>query len=211
MRDIKKLLEARKIAKRRKPHFVRQGAYSKAEVSIKWRRPKGLHSKMRRSLKGYKKTIRLGYRSPPEVRGMHSSGLEKKLIHNEAMLKEIDPKKTGIIIAKIGNKKKLDVLKKAIELKITIFNVKDAQKEIDQIEKAFQERKSKKSEQKTAKDQKKKEKEKKAAEKGEKGIEKKLEKSETGTAEAGKETKDIKETKLAEKKELDKTLITKAQ
>lgn len=204
MRDIKKLLEARKIAKRRKPCFVRQGAYSKAEVSIKWRRPKGLHSKMRRSLKGHRKTIRLGYRSPPEVRGLHSSGLEKKLAFNAGMLSGIDPKKTGIIIAKIGAKKKLDMLKKAIELKITIFNVKDIQKEIEQVEKEFQERKSKKTAQKSAKEQKKKEKEKKVSEKG---IEKKLEKTEAESQD--KEPKDIKDAKLAEKKELDKTLITK--
>ncbi len=206
MRDIKRLLEARKTAKRRKPHFVRQGAYSKAEVSIKWRRPKGLHSKMRRNLKGHRKTIKQGYRSPPEVRGLHRSGMEKKLVFNAEMLSGIDTQKAGIIIAKIGAKKKLEVLKKAVELKITVFNVKDVQKEIDQIEREFQERKSKKTEQKSTKEKKKKEKEKKAEEKG---IEKKLEATEDKSKEEKNSEQTEAEKKLQEKKELDKTLITK--
>ena len=47
MNDIQRLLELRKRIKRKKPEFIRQDAHKKKSLESKWRKPKGLHSKMR--------------------------------------------------------------------------------------------------------------------------------------------------------------------
>src|ERR1051325_12033808 len=55
-----------------------------------WRVPRGIHSKTRRHL-GYRPPlVSLGYRGPESVRGLHPSGFEEVLVHNEADLAKLD-------------------------------------------------------------------------------------------------------------------------
>ena len=53
--------------KKKKPKFIRQDAHKKGRLAKKWRKPKGLQSKMRLCKKGYRKRISKGYKSPKEV------------------------------------------------------------------------------------------------------------------------------------------------
>ena len=46
------LLELRRAMKRKKPDFIRQDSHKKAGLGAKWRKPKGIHSKMRKKHKG---------------------------------------------------------------------------------------------------------------------------------------------------------------
>ncbi|NOZ81575.1 MAG: 50S ribosomal protein L32e [Candidatus Micrarchaeota archaeon] len=117
------LLKIRKILKSRKPKFLRQNWFRLKRLGEKWRRPKGRHSKLRRSFKakGFKPDP--GYGSPREVRGLHPCGLKEVLVFRPQDLEKINPEKEcARISAKVGKKKRMEILKKAEELKIKVLN-----------------------------------------------------------------------------------------
>ena len=79
-----------------------------------WKKPKGRHNKMREKRKGYSPVVGIGYKNE-----------ERKnifLIENLGDLSKVKNKDL-IILAKMGKKKKLEIIKKAIENKIKILNV----------------------------------------------------------------------------------------
>ncbi len=125
----KELLSLRKSIKSRKPKFVRQGTtkLKRLQGSIRWRKPHGYHSKLMKG-SGHKKMVSPGYGSPSEVKGLDRSGLEIVLVSKLDQLGSVKPKEQGIIIsAKLGTKKKLEIMTKAVEMKLTILNIKDPQ------------------------------------------------------------------------------------
>ena len=68
------------------------------------------------------RNVKIGYRTPKTIRGIHPSGYEEVLISNVNDLKKIDPKTQAAKIRKIGKKKKQAILKEAAKLKIKILN-----------------------------------------------------------------------------------------
>mgnify|MGYP001567581990 CR=1 FL=1 len=86
----------------------------------KWRKPRGRHNKIRRKRFGYPLKPSPGFKTPIKHSGL-VQGLKPVLVHN---LKELDKahKNSIIIIARIGAKKKIEILKKAQELKLKIAN-----------------------------------------------------------------------------------------
>jgi len=201
MTSIKKLLELRKKTKRKKPVFVRQDTHKKKKLGFKWRKPRGLHSKMRRGLKGYRRGISKGYKSPSLVKGIHPSGLRIIIISSIKELDKIKKEGEGIIIKKqVGLKKRVEIVKKAIESSIKILNIKEPSGFLSAIEEKLKKKKEKKEKKLDSKEKKKKEKEKKAEEKKK---EKKEKKEEVKTEDEKKE--DEKE----KKKEMDKLLTRK--
>ena len=48
---MKDLLKIRRIAKAKKPTFLKQDAHRLAKLSEQWRQPKGQHSKIRKKLR----------------------------------------------------------------------------------------------------------------------------------------------------------------
>ena len=65
-----------------------------------------------------------GFKSPIKVRGYHSSGLKIVNIFSPNELEKIKNDTEGIIIAKnVGKKKRLEILKKAKEINITVLNL----------------------------------------------------------------------------------------
>jgi large subunit ribosomal protein L32e len=189
------MLNLRKQIKRRKPCFIRQDAQKIKEIEPKWRKPKGIHSKMRRKLRGHRKSPSPGYGSPKAVRGIDNSGLKPVRVSSTKDLDKIDPKKQGVILsATVGLRKKIEIIKKTIDKKIKILNLKDPARFLKDTEENMKKRKE-------AKESKEKEKEKKVKEKEKKSAEKKKEKL------AEKLTDDEKKEK--EKKEKDKLLTKK--
>ena len=79
MKDFKTLLNIRKKIKSKKPFFFRQDAHKNLKLGDKWRKPKGLHSKMRLGFKGYRKSVSIGYGSPKITKNLHKSGLSVKI------------------------------------------------------------------------------------------------------------------------------------
>lgn len=184
----KKLLEQRKTLKSKKPKFSRQDSHKKPKLGTKWRRPKGLQSKMRLNRRGYKRSISKGWKSPKAVRGLDKTGLHPIMVQTLNQLKNIDKESQSIIIsAVVGKKKKIDIVKEALKLNLQIINF-DAKVYLEKVEKELKEKKAAKEE-----------KEKKKEEKKKKEEPKKKETIEEALTEEEKEQQ--------EKKERDKELI----
>ena len=138
----KELLELRRKMKARKPNFVRQDVHKKPGLKAKWRKPKGLDSKLRRRIRGKYRAISHGYRSPREVRGIHKSGLEFKAVSSIRDLDNTDSKKQGIVISStVGKKKRVEMLKMAAELHVEVLNIKNPEEYIKNAEAAVNQKK----------------------------------------------------------------------
>ncbi len=86
-----------------------------------WRKAKGRDNKIRLNRFGYPKSPAVGYKSPKGMAGK-IEGLTIILVHNVAELDKLT-KSDAAIIARVGAKKKLDIIKKAEEMKIKIINL----------------------------------------------------------------------------------------
>jgi len=108
---------------RKKPKFLRQSSTAYKRLGKKWRKPRGMHSKVRRHEKSKGATPSIGYRAPVKLRGLHPSGFREVLISNTKDLEIIDTKTQAVKIAHaVGEKKRQEILKKAEELKIKVLN-----------------------------------------------------------------------------------------
>ncbi len=111
------------VKKRKIPEFKRPLSGIIKRIKESWRRPRGLHSKVRQKRKGKLKMPDIGYRQPKEIRGLHPSGYKEVLVKNLKDLEKVDAKKEAIRIAStVGKKKRLEIIKKAKELNIKILN-----------------------------------------------------------------------------------------
>ena len=123
-KNLIKNLQIRKQIKKRTPTFLREEWFRYKRIPKNWRRPDGITSKMRINLKYRPNKVRVGYRSPKEVRGLHPSGFEEVSIYNINELKDIDNKKQAIRIGStVGTKKRIQIEKKAEDLEIRILNI----------------------------------------------------------------------------------------
>lgn len=184
MTSIEQLLQIRKQIKTRKPEFIRQDTNKKKRLEKKWRKPKGIHSKLLQKLKGRPKSVSQGYRSPKKVRGLHKSGLKQVRISSLKELNALEPKKDCIILSSaLGVKKKISILSKAKELGFNIVNLKSVEERIKRIQEKISLNK---------KDQK---------------ISEKEDKKEEQSEDVKKETISEKDKKEIEKKEMDTLLI----
>ncbi len=125
--DTKKarLLRVRARIKHKKPRFLRQEwwRYPKFKNDPKWRRPKGIDSKMRLKKKGKPRSPSIGWSSPRLVRGLHPSGYEEVLVHNVAEVEVVNPERQAIRIARtVGSRKREMILARARELGIKVLN-----------------------------------------------------------------------------------------
>jgi len=123
-KDIRDKLEKRKEIKKRTPDFLREEWYRYKRIPKNWRRPDGITSKMRRNYKYRPSKVRVGFRGPKDVRGLHSSGFEEVIVHNVNDLDKINPKTQAARIgSNVGTKKRTDIGDKAEELKIRVLNL----------------------------------------------------------------------------------------
>jgi large subunit ribosomal protein L32e len=117
------ILKLRERLKSKKPIFRRQESWRYKRVSQVWRRPDGIDSKMRRKVRGWPKSVTVGYRGPKEARGLHPSGYEEVLIRNVDDLSRVDPKTQVVRIAHtVGMKKRAEISVRAGEKEIHILN-----------------------------------------------------------------------------------------
>ena len=107
------------------PEFIRYHwwRYFRLERGYKWRKPKGNDNKSRLQLKGYPPIVKVGYRTPKEVRNLHPSGLQPVIVHNVKELEEVDKNKHIVYIASsVGKRKRAEILKRAQELGVRVAN-----------------------------------------------------------------------------------------
>jgi len=120
------LLRIRKKIKREKPDYLRPYWWTKIRLKNRmdsWRKPRGIHNKMRKKKKGKPPLVEVGYGSPREVRGLLSNGKRPVIVHNVEELEKIDKEKEVAVIAStVGKRKRLEIIKRAQELGIEIYN-----------------------------------------------------------------------------------------
>lgn len=124
-KDLEFYLKLREEIKKRKPVFLRHLWWKKPKFKndLKWRKPKGIDNKMRLQLKGYPSIVKIGYRGPRLVRGMHPQGLIPVVVNNIDELSKYNPAVHIIYIGgNVGLRKALDIYKTAIEKGFKIAN-----------------------------------------------------------------------------------------
>jgi len=108
--------------------FVRQDAfrYSKfgkrRKNKLTWRRPKGTHSKVRIRKRGNPGIPIVGRKTPSKTAGT-ISGFRPVLVHNMKELEMLNKKSEAAILARIGARNKIELVKKAESLGIKILNL----------------------------------------------------------------------------------------
>ncbi len=205
---IKELLALRRKAKKKQPYFIVKESNFVDRIKVRWRHPRGRHSKVRQMHVGRPVLPRPGFGSPKAVKGLHLSGLEIIVVHNSTELLALNAKTQGAVIAKIGQKKRIELLKLAQENKITVLNVKDVPKKVETIEKEFEERKALRKKKLVEASKKEEDKKKKEEEKKKKEEKEKKEKAEKEQAEAAGETAES-ETEAVSEEEKQKEIVEK--
>ncbi len=121
--EKKRLLRIRNRIKKKRPHFKRYESWRFVRLKDIWKKPRGIDNKMRTELQGWPKSVKIGYRGPAAVRGLHSSGMEEVMVWNAKDVEKVDPEtQVARIGGTVGGRKKETILAKAEELKIRILN-----------------------------------------------------------------------------------------
>jgi large subunit ribosomal protein L32e len=122
-------LALRKAIKDKKPEFHRQDYTHRPNLGTTgWKKPKGLHSKMRHKKAGHLGSVNVGWGSPAAVEGAHKSGLMPVLVSSVNDIASIDAKKEGAIIAAgVGDRAKVALVDALLKKNIRILNIKEPQ------------------------------------------------------------------------------------
>jgi len=120
---LAKLLELRKSIAESRPEFVRPESWRYVRLHPEWRKPKGLDNKVRKSIKGWPRRVKVGYRGPAAVRNYHPSGHPEVLVHNTEELSRVVPGKEVVRIGgAVGARKRAAIMARASELGLKIVN-----------------------------------------------------------------------------------------
>ena len=116
-------LKQRGAKNKSRPEFKRQNWFRYKRLGTSWRRARGIHSKLRRGFKYRPTKVKIGFRGPKSVRGLHPSGFEEVLIQNINDLESLDVKKHAARIASgVGSRKRETIIEKANEMGLRILN-----------------------------------------------------------------------------------------
>ncbi len=121
--ETERLLKVRSRQKRKKPEFNRCDSHKKKRVSTSWRKPRGLHNKLRRQISAKGKLVKAGYGSPASVRGYHPCGMKEILVKCAADLENAEGCAVRIASA-VGMKKRVEIEAMAREMDLKILNPK---------------------------------------------------------------------------------------
>ncbi len=121
--ELEKLLELRKSIADARPKFVRPESWRYVRLHPEWRKPKGLDNKVRKSIKGWPRRVKVGYGGPAKARGYHPSGSIEALVHNVSDLEGLVPEKNAVRIGRqVGGRKRAMIVKRASELGLRVLN-----------------------------------------------------------------------------------------
>ena len=104
-----------KFIRRNWNRFSRLGMGRKKKQ--KWRNPTGRHNKIREKIRGHPAPVSIGYK-----KGKNLSEKKPAVIYNLADLEKVRGN-AAITIGKIGKRKKIEIIKKAIGKKIRIQGI----------------------------------------------------------------------------------------
>ena len=121
--EAQKALSKRNAANRKRPAFKRQNWFRYKRLGQKWRKPRGMHSKMRARRKYRPPMASISYRGPAAARGLHPSGFAEVAVHRPVDLEVMDPQREAArIAATVGDRKREIIEARATELKIRVLN-----------------------------------------------------------------------------------------
>ncbi|OYV07665.1 MAG: large subunit ribosomal protein L32e [Methanosaeta sp. ASP1-2] len=118
-----RLLRVRTRQKSKKPEFNFHDSHKKKRLGTSWRKPRGLHNKLRQQIAAKGKLVRPGFGSPRAVRGFHPCGLPEMLVNNLAELSRAQGFAVRIASA-VGRKKRLEIEAKAEQSGLKVLNPK---------------------------------------------------------------------------------------
>ena len=134
--ESQKALSKRNAANRKRPAFKRQNWFRYKRLGQKWRKPRGMHSKMRMRRKYRPPVASISYRGPAAARGLHPSGFAEVVVHRPTDLEAIDPpREAARIAATVGDRKREVIETRAAELKIRVLNSRGYEDDSDEEEK----------------------------------------------------------------------------
>lgn len=149
---MKQLLELKKKIAKKRPRYLRSDAHRRKCIPQQWRQPKGMHSKIRLKRRGKISQPGQGVASPKAVRGLTMQGMRPIEVSTARELERIDPKTQAIVLRRVGQRKRIEILKQALAKKITILNIRKPEELIKQAEEEMQKiRESKKKKEETKK------------------------------------------------------------
>jgi len=119
--ERERLMKVRAKQKKRKPEFNRCDSHKKKKLSPSWRRPRGLHNKLRQQIAAKGKLVKAGYGSPRGVRGYHPCGMKEVLVKNPDDLKNAEGCAVRIA-ATVGMKKRDEIEAMAREMNLKVLN-----------------------------------------------------------------------------------------
>jgi large subunit ribosomal protein L32e len=134
--DQKQKVKLRRRVKANKPRFQGQEVWRYKRIRDRWRRPRGVDSKMRMDTKGWPKMVNVGYGGPKAARHFHPSGYDEVLVRNLSQIDELDPTRQGIRIAHaVGGKKRREIMTRAKEKRLYVFNPHELKLTKEEVEK----------------------------------------------------------------------------
>jgi large subunit ribosomal protein L32e len=147
LRAQKAKVKLRRRVKANKPKFQGQEVWRYKRIRDRWRRPRGVDSKMRQNVKGWPKTVNVGYGGPKTAKFLHPSGYREVLVYNLSEIEGLDTETQAIRIAhKVGGRKRMEILTKAKERGLHILNpreLKEAKEESEKVTEAEKEKEEK--------------------------------------------------------------------
>ncbi len=120
------MAEIKKIVKRNKPKFLRTDWHKKIRLgkgvkkNQKWHGAKGRQNKFRLGRKGRAQRPKVGWGATNDTKGF-ISGVETVRVENLKELENIK-KGSGIIVGRVGARKRITILEKAKEMGISVMN-----------------------------------------------------------------------------------------
>lgn len=115
------MLRVRARQKAKKPSFNRHDCQKKKRLGTSWRKPRGIHNKMRDQIAAKGGIVKAGYGSPRAVRGFHPSGYKEVFVKCMA---DLDGAEGCVlrIAAAIGGRKRAIIIAKAAEMNLRVLN-----------------------------------------------------------------------------------------
>ncbi|MEK6835636.1 MAG: eL32 family ribosomal protein [Nanoarchaeota archaeon] len=179
-------METKQNFRKEKPDFIRYTSKNLKKLGKSWRRPRGIHNKVKLKIKGHIKSPSIGYGNKSELKGLYKGQISYKVVSNLSELKNLDTNAV-LISSKLGLKKKVQLLNEIKKLNVKVLSIKDIDAYIKNIEEKLKQRKEKKKQIEQKKEEFKKKAEEKSKEKKELTQEEKseLEKQEKKVLEKG--------------------------